>query len=114
MTTLLFLVILQTPSPPPLVVDLSIAAVGITAMVDLAVTEYHIGKGVLSEANPLLRGLSDNPIKIGLAKAGLTTVQLWVLIKLRERHPIWTLITAGAITAFNTWAIRHNDRESRR
>lgn len=116
-TTALLFVLLQTPqvpAPHPVVVDLSIAAVGITAMVDLSVTEYFVGKGVLSEANPILRPLSDDPIQIGLAKAALTAGQLWVLIKLRERHPVWTFITAGAIAAFNSWAIAHNTREAKR
>lgn len=81
---------------------------------DIATTEYCIGRGTCTEANPLMRWASDRPIAMAVVKGSVATISSAILIHFHETHPRATFTTALLLTLGQAWLTYHNWHVPRR
>ena len=81
---------------------------------DLATTEYCLGAGKCTEANPWLARFSAQPGVFGATKMAIAGLSLWGVAQIRESHrTLAILINYGMTAAFTAIAV-HNTRETTR
>jgi hypothetical protein len=96
-------------------VDTTIYAAGASAFLDGIASAYAIEAGA-TEANPVMRRVSDHPLKFAAVKGAGDAAVVFALVKTRKRHPRLTFVTACAYTtlqaylgvrAYRAWEKRH-------
>lgn len=112
-TMLLALVLAQAPEPHARILHAVLAAHVVAQTVDVATTEYALGRGVGREANPAMRWAARAPVRMGLAKGGYAAASSWALLVLHKRHPRAALIAGIASTAVGVVVSARNARAIR-
>lgn len=77
---------------------------------DAITTADAVNDGRGREANPLLRGISDNAAILGLAKAGIGAGEGLLLNHLHKKNPKGAKIGAAILTAVPALLALHNAR----
>ena len=77
-------------------VTATIYAAGASAFADAVLSSYAVASGAASEQNPLL---PRNPWGFAAAKGAGDVAVVWSLVRLREKHPRWTVGLALGYTA---------------
>lgn len=77
-----------------------IASYGVAAFVDVATTEYGLGKGIVHEANPIQKWATDRgPVVVGLAKGSMHVGIGYFLLKYHEKNRKLALASAIGLLA---------------
>ncbi len=76
----------------------AIGAYMVAGFVDIASTEYGVGRNVAHEANPLFRpAVERGPFTAGLVKGTAHTALAWWLLRSHAAHPTRALWIAAAL-----------------
>jgi hypothetical protein len=79
----------------------------------LQALDYHstttaLSSGAAREANPLMRGVADNPAAFAAVKAGATAGTIWIAERMRKKHPAGAVVFMLASNAAMAAVVAHN------
>ncbi len=90
---------------------LAVGAYMTTAFVDVATTEYGLGRGTVREVNPLFVPIANKgPVVAGLAKGLVHTGVAALLLSDHKHHPKRAFWLAVALTGMQLTVDIHNAR----
>jgi len=83
------------------VIDWTIAIYGVAAFVDVSTTQYGLGKGIVTEANPPQKYFTDKgPVWSGIAKGSMHTGIIYMMLKYRKsEHKRLVFASIALLTA---------------
>jgi hypothetical protein len=62
------------------------------------------------ESNPLLRDLAGQPAALIAMKAGVTASTIFLVERLRPKHPVGAIVLMAALNSFYATVVVHNYR----
>lgn len=107
-TFVLALVLAQQPEPHRGWLHVAIGAHVLAQFADISTTEYALGTGRYREANPLMRGIANRPIRASLVKGGYAVGTSYLLLKLHRSHPRLAFGIAAGSAVFTGIVAAHN------
>ncbi len=88
-----------------------IGSYSVSATVDIATTQYGLGKGTVREANPIQKFFTDRgPVWSGIAKGTMHTSVGYFLTRNREKHPKLVRWSTIILTSAQIYVDIHNAR----
>jgi uncharacterized protein DUF5658 len=95
-------------TPRPVVLVPMYASFATLQALDYHSTTTALSSGVGREANPLMRGVADNPAAFAAVKAGTTAGTIWIAERMRKKHPAGAVVFMLASNAAMAAVVAHN------
>lgn len=90
-------------------------AYSISAIVDVSLTQYGLGKGIVYEANPVQRYFTDRgPVVSGIAKGSMHFAIGYFLFKRKDSNPKAVMLSLVLLTAANIAVDISNNKQINR
>lgn len=110
-------VYLQDPEPHPRLTHVIIGAHVVSQFLDVTSTAYAMGRarergGGFREANPFLRPIAGDPVRLALVKGTVAAATSYVFLKYHREHPIKVALAAGGLTILTSVVAARNVRVS--
>jgi len=96
------------PTPRPVILVPMYASFATLQALDYHSTTTALSSGAAREANPLMRGVADNPAAFAVVKAGATAGTIWIAERMRKKHPAGAVVFMLASNAAMAAVVAHN------
>jgi hypothetical protein len=102
---------LQTDAPKKVLVPLYISYAALQGL-DVHSTTRAL-RGGASEANPLMRGVAQQPVALIAVKAGAAATTIWLTHKVSKRSRAGAIVLMAAVNSAYAVIVAHNYRVGR-